>query len=166
MNIADICIIIVLMIFLINGYNKGFVKSVYSVISLIATLLILFVFEDSLIEMISKSPIGTFVGEFFVSATEDMFLLNKCSSAFIYLVSCIILYILIKFILKFALKILDSVASLPLLRTINKFLGMFIGLITGGVWVVIVVNILCVFPQTTDYILSSYIANYFNIIFI
>lgn len=163
---TDIAIIIAIGIFIINGYHKGFVKSIYSVLSLAATVLLLFVLEDTFIEAISASPIGTAIGDFFADSTKSELIARECSSAVIYLVSCIILYIAIRFALKFVLKILDTIASLPVINLVNKFLGMFIGFIAGAMWIVIILNVLYVFPQTSDFVLDSAIAEYFNIIFI
>ena len=164
--IADICIIVFLILFAYSGYNKGFVKSVYSVLSLVATLLILFVFDDFFIAEIAKSPLGVAIGDFFVESADNSFLAQQCSSAVVYIASSIILYISIKFVLRFVLKILDVVASFPLIRLFNKTFGLVIGFVIGCIWVIVIVNVLYVFPQTTNYVDGSLILAYFNIIFI
>ena len=164
--IADIGIVVLLIIFAYNGYHKGFIKSVYSVLSLVATLLILFVFDDFFIDAIAKSPLGVSIGEFFVKSSDNAFLAQQCSSAVVYIASSIILYVAIKFALKFVLSVLSVVASLPIIRFFNKTLGLVIGFVIGCIWVVVIVNILYVFPQTSEYVLESLIADYFGIIFI
>jgi len=164
--IADIGIIILLIVFAYNGYHKGFVKSIYSILSLVATLLILFVFDDLFIEAIATSPLGVAIGDFFVESAEDSFLAQQCSSAVVYIASSIILYVAIRFVLKFLLSVLNAVASLPLIRFFNKTLGVVIGFIIGSIWVVVIVNVLFVFPQTKNFVLESLIASYFGIVFI
>ena len=164
--ITDICIIVFLIFFALGGYKKGFVKSVYSIVSLAATFLILFIFDKPLINAIANSPFGIAAGEFFANNTTDNLIVQSCSSAFVYLVSCIVLYIVIKIVLKFALKILDNIASLPFIKTINKFLGFFLGLVFGIIWAIVILNILSIFPKTEIYVLSSELVKIFNIIFI
>ena len=164
--ISDICIVIFLVLFMLNGYRKGLIKSVYSIVSLLATLLVLFVFGDAIISEIAKSPLGIAIGEFFAENTGDISLIKSCSEAFVYLVSSIILYIVLKLVLKFVLRILDKIATLPFINIINKFLGMFLGLLTGVIWAVIILNVLCIFPQTESFVLSSEIIKVFDLIFI
>jgi len=162
----DIAIILALIYFMSNGYRKGFVKSIYSVISLAATIFLLFVLKDTFIEAISSSDIGKTIGEFISQTTDNALLVKKCSEAAIYFVSCIVLYIAIKIALKFLLKILNALSSLPIISFINKFLGLIIGTVFGAIWIVIIINILYIFPQTSQYVVDSFIANYFGIIFI
>lgn len=164
--ICDISIVIFLVLFMLNGYRKGFVKSVYSLVSLVATILVLFVFGDAIISQIAASPVGVAIGEFFAENTGDIALIKSCSGAFVYLVSSIALYIVLKFSLKFILRILESIASLPLINMINKLLGIVLGLACGIMWAVIILNVLCIFPQTETYVMSSEIIKYFDLIFI
>ncbi len=163
--ICDIAIVIFLVLFMLNGYRKGFVKSVYSLVSLLATIVVLFVFGDAIISQIATSPIGISIGEFFAENTGDIALIKSCSGAFAYLVSNIITYVVIKIALKFILHILEKLASLPFINMVNKFLGIIVGLASGIMWAVIILNVLCIFPKTEIFVMSSQILKYFDLIF-
>ncbi len=162
--ITDICIAAILILFIMNGYSKGFIKSVYSILSLIITLVLVSVFRDSFIKVISESPSAMSIAGFFSGTGADEKIVSICSEGITSLLSTVVLYFLIRIVLKFALTIINSIASLPLINSLNKILGIAIGAVIGVLWVVVIVNVCNVLPQTADYINSSNIAQFFIII--
>lgn len=162
MNIIDIVIIVIVAVSVLLGYKKGFVKSIYSILSLLVTYLILFYFKASLITAIAESQIGQMIGKIFVSGAGDTALAKQVSSAVIYLASGIILYFVIKLILGAVLSILNTITSLPIINTLNKFLGLCIGIVIGLIWVVIVLNVLSALPETAESVALSQFARYFD----
>lgn len=162
--IADICIVAIIVLFIYNGYSKGFIKSVYSILSLVVTLVLVSVFKDSFLKVISESPIATSIAEFFSGSSAGEELNKICSEGITYLISIVVLYFIVRVVLRFALTIINSIASLPLINSLNKILGLAIGAVIGVLWVVVIVNVFSVIPQTADYINSSNIADFFKII--
>ena len=84
--IADICILLLFTLFAVNGYRKGFIKSVYSIISLAATIMLVSIFKDSFVRVISQTTLGVAIGEFFASDSSDPVLIKLCSEKIVYLV--------------------------------------------------------------------------------
>ena len=162
--ITDICIVMALVFFALRGYKKGFVKSVYSIVSLIASFAIMAIFGGRLIGIIASSPVGMAIGEFLSENISDSVIIEQCSSAIVYFVSSIVMYIAVKFLMKFVLGILNKIAYLPLIRSVNKLLGFAIGFVFGIVWIVIAVNVLNVVPKTEEFIISSQIVENFGLI--
>ena len=154
--IVDLCIIICLILFSAIGYRRGFVKSVYSIASLVATLAVLALFGDVFIDAVAKSPVGISIGNYLSENVSDSFIIERCSSA--------VVYVAVKFLMKFLLKIINKLAKLPFINSVNKFLGLFIGFIFGSVWVVVIVNVLAAVPKTEELVISSQIVNIFNLI--
>ena len=164
--IADVVILILFSLFVYNGYKKGFIKSVYSILSLVATIILVSIFKDTFVKAISESPIGVAIGEFVVGNSEDAALAPIYSQGIVYLVSVIIFYILIRFVLRFTLTIINSIASLPIVSSLNKFLGLVLGIVIAIVWIVVIVGVLSTIPKASKYIEDSLIVEYFKIIFI
>lgn len=162
--VADICIILALLFFALRGYKKGFVKSVYSIVSLAASFVIMALFGSSIIGKIASSSLGISIGEFLAENISDNVIIEKCSSAIIYFVSSVIMYIAVKFFMKFALNILNKIASIPFISSINKFLGLAVGLMFGIVWIVVGVNVLNSIPKTETFVLSSQIVSFFGLL--
>lgn len=162
--ITDICIIIALLFFALRGYKKGFVKSVYSIVSLAASFIIMALFGSSLIGIIASSPIGVSIGEFLAENISDSVIIERCSSAVVYFASSVLMYIAVKFLMKFVLGILNKIASLPFISSLNKLLGLAIGIVFGIVWIVIAVNVLSVVPKTEEFIISSQLVKNFDLI--
>ncbi len=162
MNIVDIIIIAVMALSVYTGYRRGFIKSVYSILSLVATYILLFFFKTTLITAIANSPVGEAIGKLFVKEAGDTVITQQASSAVIYLASGIILYFAIKLVLGIVLKVLDALASLPVIKTLNKFLGLCIGIVIGLLWVIIALNVLYAIPQTTQDVSLSELASYFS----
>lgn len=163
--IADILILIMFSLFVYNGYKKGFIKSVYSILSLVVTIILVTIFKDTFVKAISESPIGIAIGEFIVGNTGDSALAPMYSQGIVYLVSVIIFYLIIRLVLRFTLTIINSIASLPIINSLNKILGLILGVVIAVVWIVVIVSVFSNIPQTAEYIESSLIVEYFKIIF-
>lgn len=163
--ITDICILLIFTLFAVNGYKKGFIKSVYSIISLVATILLVSLFKDNFIRFISNTSLGVAIGEFFATDSHDPILVKLCSEKIVYLAFVVIFYVVVRILLKFALTIINSIASLPLVNSLNKFLGVIVGMIIGVIWIAIIIGVLSGMPQTKEYVIDSIIIEYFHIIF-
>ena len=163
--LIDICIIAIFAIFVYNGYKNGFIKSVYSILSLVATIIVVSIFKESFVKSIAESDIGVSIGKLLTGSSADPKIVALCSEGVIYLASVAIFYVVLKFILRFTLTIIDSIASLPIIKSLNKILGLVIGGVIGGIWIGVVIGVLYNVPKTSVWLEDSVIVEYFKIIF-
>ncbi len=160
--ICDIAILVVFAIFLVSGYKKGFIRSAYSMLSVIISIVLLYFFRDAFTEYIVSSSVGEGIYEHF-SANYDGDIAEKCAYALTYILSVAILYIALRFAVKSLFKVLNIIAKLPLLNILNSLIGAAFGAVGGFLWIVIVLNVLYIFPQTKDLVSDSEIAKAFNL---
>ena len=163
--LADICLVAVFALFVYRGYKNGFIKSVYSILSLIATVVLVSLFKDTFVKEIANSPVGVAIGEMFVGSSADPKLVSLCSEGAVYVASLVIFYALIRLVLRFTLTIVNSIASLPVIDSLNKILGLILGGIIGIIWLVVIIGVLINIPKTAPWFNNSVIVEYFRIIF-
>lgn len=161
----DVIIILILALFFFAGLKKGFVKTAYSMLSLILSAVIVYFLKDSFVSVIAASPIGESIGSFFASGYGGEFSLH-CSEAVISVVSVIILYFLVKLALRMLINVADLIARLPLISSLNKLLGGVVGIAVGALWVVVITNVGHCFPQLAPLIDASRLVKMFGILFI
>lgn len=163
--LADICLVAVFALFVYRGHKNGFIKSVYSILSLIATVVLVSLFKDTFVKEIANSPVGVAIGEMFVGSSADPKLVSLCSEGAVYVASLVIFYALIRLVLRFTLTIVNSIASLPVIDSLNKILGLILGGIIGIIWLVVIIGVLINIPKTAPWFNNSVIVEYFRIIF-
>lgn len=91
---------------------------------------------DELISDIALPQIlkkGIADGEFFQNAVNT--LAQNITNAIITVITVIVLFVLLRFLLKVMKKPIKALASLPIIKHIDKFLGGAIGIIAGLFWV-------------------------------
>ena len=163
--LADICIVAAFALFVYRGHKNGFIKSVYSILSLIATVVLVSLFKDTFVKAIADSAVGVAIGELFAGSAGDPQLVSLCSEGVVYVASLIIFYAIIRLVLRFTLTIINSIASLPMIDSLNKMLGLVLGGVIGAVWLVVIVGALVNIPKTAPWFSNSVIVEYFRIIF-
>ena len=161
----DVIIILVVALFFLSGLKKGFIKTAYSMLSLIISGAAVYLLFDSFVPIVAKSPIGQTIGSFFASGYGGELSL-RCSEAVIWLVSVIILYFLVKIALRLLVNVADLIARLPLISSLNKLLGGVAGVAIGALWVVVITNVGHCFPQLAPLIDASHLVKMFGILFI
>lgn len=159
----DIIIAVIFAVFLIAGYKRGLVRSVYSLLSVAVSIALLYFCREFFVEYIVSSPVGKWIFNLF-RENYGADVAQKCSYAATYIVSIIILYAIIRFIVKALFGLLDFIAKLPLINIVNSILGAVFGCVSGILWILIIVNILHCFPKTADFVADSSIVEYFNLL--
>ncbi len=159
----DACIVIFVLIFLIAGQKRGFVKSVYSMLSVVLSIVLVYFLKDAFIKAVAESPFGVAIGEFFAGSLGSEFS-NELSLVAVSVVSMVILYFASKFILRAVVGIIDKIAKLPILSSLNSFFGAVFGIVAGGLWVIVITNIANLFPEAQKLIAESSIVDYFGIL--
>ena len=129
MNLIEIITLCIMMFSFFEGIKKGFVRTTVQLI----INLVLFILSIYLTPYIFSF--------FFVT------LFKSGGEAFTYLLTIIILYFAFRVLVKIVLKALDLITKLPIIKTLNKTLGCFVGILKGIITVWMLFIILSVISQ-------------------
>ncbi len=158
MNILDIIIIVVLVIFMIKGYQSGLIKQTINLFGYIIAIFIAYKFYSDLAPYLEELiPLPSFETSSFYMFSQFF----KLQDMFYNAISFIVIFIGVKILLYFALVVLDQIAKLPGLAMINRFSGALIGLVESVIIVILLVNFISIMPwgNLQSYLEGSYIAN-------
>ncbi len=156
--ICDIAIILFMLICFFSGWKKGFVRSVYSLISILICIIVTYFLSNSVSRFLAETEWGLKFGEMLASSYIG-FAADECAKSVISIVSVILVYFISKIALKFLLGFLDSLSSLPLISFFNSVLGLVFNGVMGALWIVILVNLMYSLPQTQNAIIESEIVS-------
>lgn len=134
MNVTLIGFIILMLVMVSRGFKKGMVKEITGLISLAVTL-----FVVSLIIMLYTS--------FHAEETENMIV------TVIILVVVSLIYSLVKIFLKSA----KLLSKLPVIKLLDRFLGLFVGAAKGMIilWIIYILNEGNLFGPLTEQIVKD-----------
>lgn len=159
--IYDICIIAVVALFAFLGAKRGLISTIYSLLSFIVSMIIMYLIRDTFIKAVAESSVGDMIRSFFASKYDGI-IADSCTNAVIFVVSTLALYIVISLLLKMSKGIFDFFSSMPVIKQINKVSGFVLGIVLGLVFVIFATNILHAFPQTEEVVERSSIVEYFK----
>lgn len=159
--IVDLIIIILMVIFVLNGKRKGLIRSVYSVLSLALSMLLVYMLRGLFTDFVANSSVGISISEYIASSVGEE-AAAICSAAVISVLSLIVLYFLVGIILRTTVGLLDFIAKLPILNSLNKLLGMVFGAVVGMLWIFVFVNVAYFIPDFNELIKDSYIIEVFE----
>lgn len=155
--LADIIVLSVVVISVAVGYKRGLLKSLFSVISYVASIVLSFLFYPVLSELLMKTPLYTFlvekIGENYLGGTagstavsgENFFAqylssgiesaTNGIAGAVAQLVVNIIAFVLIVIICKIAIRLIGNTLNiftkLPVIKQFNRLGGAVAGGLIG-----------------------------------
>lgn len=192
--ITDIVLVALLLIFVIIGFCRGFVKQIFGLLSSIIAFLVAyflcaplanmlnstFGWTDSLANSISgiftgneiftmklsaqniqtaitQAGLPQFVADIAVnslgSVIADLSIaeyLSALMAKYIMIAGCYaVLWIVARLLLTVVKHILLKIVSLPVLNSINRILGLFVGLLEGVILVYVVIFIIGIIPNTS-----------------
>ncbi|MDY3304825.1 MAG: CvpA family protein [Clostridia bacterium] len=159
--IYDICIISVVALFAFLGVKQGLINSVYSLLSIVVSLIAVYFAKDSFVSAVSKSPAGDMIRNS-ITANYDSAVAENCTDAIVFFAASVILYIIIRLILKMTKGVFGVISSLPIIKPVNKVSGLILGITIGAVFSIFVTNILHTVPQTRELVESSSVVEYFK----
>lgn len=143
MNILDIIIVVVTVVFMIKGYQAGLIKQVINLFGYVIAIFIAYKFYDDLAPYLEEIiPLPNFENSSFYMYSQ-FFQLNDM---FYNAISFVIIFIGVKILLYFVLIILDQIAKLPGLAMINRSLGVLIGLVEALIIAILLVNFISIMP--------------------
>lgn len=191
--IIDLVVVGIIWIIATIGYKKGLIKTMYGIVAFIlaavltmlyhkqvAEFIMQFEFVQKTMENISQGiaskfiPSDTSVMPLWMNNSVSDAIVNagmsvaeKVMEIIITVVTVVVTFIGIKILLGFLVGILDKLAKLPILDTINSTGGMLFGVIKGVIVVLVLCAFLTLFMPTKHYqdihnaMSHTYVAKYF-----
>lgn len=159
--VYDICIAAFIALFAFWGIKQGLINSVYSLLSMVVSLIVVYFVKDSFVSAVAESPVGDIIRNS-VTANYDSTIAENCTDAIVFFAASVILYIIIRLILKMTKGVFGVISSLPIIRPINKVSGFILGITIGAVFSIFITNILHTVPQTKELVESSSVVEYFK----
>lgn len=145
MNVFDLIVLLLLAGALIQGYQQGFVRQVIALISYILSIWVAFQFTDDLAPVLSD----LWDLKLSDSAQEGWMALLPVEKVIYSVIAFFILLIGVRWLLSIAASLIDQVANLPILHSINKAGGAILGVAKVLLVVFILVNVLGAIPWST-----------------
>ncbi len=159
MNILDIILIVIILISMIRGFQLGLIRQLFSLLGFVVAIYMAYHFSQEL---------APYLHDYIPVPKFDIPSLYKFSQTFniedmfYNAIAFLIIFIVTKLSLNIGSQILHQIASLPGLKTINRFTGALIGFIQGFILIIIIVHIISVMPwlNVQQYLQGSVIANF------
>ncbi|MFG6119029.1 MULTISPECIES: CvpA family protein [Thalassobacillus] len=140
----DILLIIMLIIGLLNGLRRGFILQLFHIIGFIAAFVVAVLYYDDLAERLT---LWVPYPDLPSSAEWAIFLESlPLEVAFYNAIAFAILFFGVKIIVQIIASMLDFVADLPILRTLNGLLGAVLGFIETYLILFILLSIAALLP--------------------
>lgn len=145
MNKVDLIILLVILLFMLVGYRRGLIKTIFSVIG----YFIITYFSILLAPVLSKILIINFEIDKtllnFVTNNEKFFsiisdeILQNIVGRIVNVIAFVILFIVLKLIFHLIVSVLNNIANLPILSTVNKLGGLLLGTLEGIVIIYLII---------------------------
>ena len=155
MNLTDVVVILIILLFTFWGFKRGVIKSLVQLVGTCAVLVLAWVFKDTIGNLLMKYlPFFDF-GGIFTGITSMNIVIYE-------LISFIVIYILLYCILSIIINIsglIEKILKLTVILAIpSKILGAILGLIEGVIMAFLVVFIMFHLPQTESTVAESKVA--------
>lgn len=166
-NLADIVLIAIIVLFVVLGIRKGFVKTVFGLCSIVISIALALSLHPIVSNVLEQSPVNDFVqeqvlgmlpeGEVTESLALPGFLQDTVSEAeaktkdaiaggiagvALKIISMILVFILVQLILWILSLTLNLITKLPVIHGFNKLLGGVSGAVSGILVVYLVLGLL------------------------
>lgn len=159
MNALDIIIIIILFGSLIRGFQLGLIRQLIHFLGFFIALYMAYRFSGELAPYLQeKIPAPSFENSTIYMFSEVFQLENMFYSALAFF----IIFVFSKLILNLGGQILHQIASLPGLKTVNRFSGGLLGLLQAVILTVLIIHVISVMPwlELQQYVEGSTIAQF------
>ncbi len=143
MNLLDLVILLLLIGALIEGYQRGLVRQITSLVNYIIAIWIAFEFTDELALIISQ------LWSLPDSTREGWMAYVPVETAIYSLIAFIVLLFGTRLVLSLVATLINQVANLPILSLVNRSGGVLFGLVKVMLLTFILVNVLNVIPWST-----------------
>ncbi|HJV44410.1 MAG TPA: CvpA family protein [Bacillota bacterium] len=160
MNVVDMGLISLFLMSLIYGYRRGFVGQAISLLGLLVSFTVAYSFsQNTAVYLRQQFPLPKESPNPLLEALQGMVSLQHFFySAFAF----ILLFFISRFLWRVMGKLLDSVASLPIISMFNRWLGAIFSLLQVLLIIVLSINLIVAIPgeQWKNAVYHSYISQY------
>lgn len=174
-NTADIVVVLIIVLFAVYGWRRGFMRSIIGLLSLAASIVLAYILRPIISDLLNASPLhnivlGSISERLNSSAAEKAALLPKTIQSavesgtnaltsgmaaqltgfVINIISFILVLAAARLIILVAARILKTASKLPVIGLIDKAAGMFVGVVKAVVIVYVVLAIIGAAVPATD----------------
>ena len=175
----DVILLVVLLLFAVSGYRRGFVRAVTGLLSLVASFILAWLLFQPVKDFLNTTPLRTWIQQAVlthyvepgVAQADGVFgalpanlqaMVDSGTTAFseamgIYITDLIMqviaflaVLILVRVLIFVSMRILGVLASLPVLSLVNKLLGFCAGLLSGFAIVYILLTVCYAVPPVHE----------------
>ena len=159
----DICVIAVAALFTWFGYRKGLIRTIFSLLSIVASLVLAWMLYPVVSNVLVGFGLHSFiagaagkvlVGEAQLPAIFSGLVDNTAAGAatlIVNIISLILVFVLCKLLIMVIGKALDIVGKLPVIRQFNKLGGIVAGFAKGVLFCYIIFALLVVFAPMQNH---------------
>lgn len=138
----DIIILFLLLMGTLVGLKRGFILQFIKLISFVVSILVAFMFYQSLAPQLTWIPAPNFSG----GQAQLAFFSGNLETAYYNTIAFIILFILTKILLAIIGGLLTTIASIPVIKQVNKLLGGVLGFLETYLFVFILLFVAALLP--------------------
>ncbi|MCC9089124.1 MULTISPECIES: CvpA family protein [Bacillus] len=138
----DIIILFLLLMGTLVGLKRGFILQFIKLISFVVSILVASMFYQSLAPQLTWIPAPNFSG----GQAQLAFFSGNLETAYYNTIAFIILFILTKILLAIIGGLLTTIASIPVIKQVNKLLGGVLGFLETYLFVFILLFVAALLP--------------------
>lgn len=138
----DIIILFLLLMGTLVGLKRGFILQFIKLISFVVSILVASLFYQSLAPQLTWIPAPNFSG----GQAQLAFFSGNLETAYYNTIAFIILFILTKILLAIIGGLLTAIASIPVIKQVNKLLGAVLGFLETYLFVFILLFVAALLP--------------------
>ncbi|MDI6647667.1 MULTISPECIES: CvpA family protein [Bacillus] len=138
----DIIILFLLLMGTLVGLKRGFILQFIKLISFVVSILVASLFYQSLAPQLTWIPAPNFSG----GQAQLAFFSGNLETAYYNTIAFIILFILTKILLAIIGGLLTTIASIPVIKQVNKLLGAVLGFLETYLFVFILLFVAALLP--------------------
>ncbi|MDG2702993.1 CvpA family protein [Bacillus altitudinis] len=138
----DIIILFLLLMGTLVGLKRGFILQFIKLISFVVSILVASMFYQSLAPQLTWIPAPNFSG----GQAQLAFFSGNLETAYYNTIAFIILFILTKILLAIIGGLLTTIASIPVIKQVNKLLGAVLGFLETYLFVFILLFVAALLP--------------------
>lgn len=138
----DIIILFLLLMGTLVGLKRGFILQFIKLISFVVSILVASLFYQSLAPQLTWIPAPNFSG----GQAQLAFFSGNLETAYYNTIAFIILFILTKILLAIIGGLLTAIASIPVIKQVNKLLGGVLGFLETYLFVFILLFVAALLP--------------------
>jgi len=153
----DLCVIAVVALFTIWGFRRGLLRSVFSLASVVASLLLAWALVPVVTAVLNQTGLPAIIaGAMDRKVALPEFLGNTAVDVIIKIAALVLAFVLCKLILMVVGKLLEVIAKVPVIKQFNKLGGLIAGFLQGVLFCYIIFALLIIFtPLQNEQIQQS-----------